>query len=170
MSERTCSAVRAQMRNTGLARTSPRSPGRFPLGATMLGLVAVLCAIRGLATETSLDGALAGEVVVQNVSLRDEAVSGTVVNRSPRSVREVRLQITYAWMWNDERHPGSNAPGRTEYYTLAAEIPTGGSAPFTYRPTTPLPTRSDGRFVPSVSVVGVTEVLPPNDGGDTVEP
>ena len=126
-----------------------------------ISVLVVALASAAAATDAAFDAALGSDVVTQNVSLNDDAVSGTVVNRSKRPLREVRLQITYAWMWNDEYHPGSDAPGRTEYYTLAAEIPPGGSAPFTYRPNTPLPTRKDGRFIPSVSVVGVTEVVPP---------
>lgn len=123
-------------------------------------VLAVALASAAGATDATLDGGLANEVIVQNVSTKDDALSGTVVNRSARPLREVRLQITYAWMWNDDYHPGSDAPGRTEYYTLSAEIPSGGSAPFRYRPGTPLPSRKDGHFIPSVSVVGVTEVVP----------
>ena len=117
-----------------------------------ISVLVVALASAAAATDAALDAALGSDVVTQNVSLKDDAVSGTVVNRSKRPLREVRLQISYVWMWNDEYHPGSDAPGRTEYYTLAAEIPPGGSAPFTYRPNTPLPTRKDGRFIPSVSV------------------
>ena len=124
-------------------------------------LAAVLAlASAAVATEPALDAAVGSEVIAQNVSLKEDAVSGTVVNRSSRALSEVRLQISYVWMWNDEYHPGSDAPGRTEYYTLSAQIPPGGSAPFTYRPSAPLPARTDGRFIPSVSVVGVTEVVP----------
>jgi len=126
-----------------------------------ISVLVVALASAAAATDAALDAALGSDVVTQNVSLKDDAVSGIVVNRSKRPLREVRLQISYVWMWNDEYHPGSDAPGRTEYYTLAAEIPPGGSAPFMYRPNTPLPTRKDGRFIPSVSVVGVTEVVPP---------
>lgn len=128
----------------------------FPIAVLVAALASPVAA-----TDATLDAGLASDVIAQNVSIKDDALTGTIVNRSTRPLREVRLQITYAWMWNDEYHPGSDAPGRTEYYTLAAEIPPGGSAPFTYRPNTPLPTRKDGRFIPSVSVVGVTEVVPP---------
>ncbi len=124
-------------------------------------VLVVALASSAVATDPSYDSALGTDVIAQNVSLKDDAVSGTVVNRSQRALREVRLQISYVWMWSDEYHPGSDAPGRTEYYTISAAIPPGGSAPFTYRPNTPLPSRKDGRFIPSVSVVGVEEVVPP---------
>jgi hypothetical protein len=111
-------------------------------------------------TADELDPALAEQVVVQNLTLRGDLLTGTIVNHSSRAVRGIQLQITYGWLWSDERHPGADNPGRTEMTVLTAEIPAGGSAPFSYRPSTPLPVRTDGQFVPAVRVTGITEVIP----------
>ncbi len=128
--------------------------------SVIFGILALVSAMPAFGADAALDPSLSGDVVVQNLSVKDDAVSGTLINRSKHPVSEVRLQINYTWMWNDERHPGENSPGRTEQYTLSTQILPGGSAPFTYRPASPLPTRSDGHFVPAVNVVGATQVVP----------
>ncbi len=92
--------------------------------------------------------------------MQGDTVTGVVSNAGRHPVRDVQMQITYVWLWNNERHPGSDNPGRTDIYTLPGEIPTGGSQTFTYRPATPLPHRTDGHFAPSVNVTGFTEVVP----------
>ena len=56
------------------------------------------------------------------------------------------------------RGGAEESPGRTAVYTVPGEIPPGGQLPFTYRPDTPLPQRTDGRFETSVSVVGLEQV------------
>lgn len=97
-------------------------------------------------------------VAVRDLKTNAAQVSGVLVNQSARLVREVRLVIRYAWLWNDERHPGYDNPGRAVNYTVPGDIPPGGSLPFAYRPDSPLPSRSDGHFQTSVDVVGYTEV------------
>jgi len=97
-------------------------------------------------------------VAVQQVELHDGAVSGVVVNKSARELREVRLLIRYTWLWKNEHRPGGNNPGRAEYYTVPAEVPPNGNTSFSLQPRPPLPKRSDGRFLPFVEVVGYTEV------------
>jgi hypothetical protein len=97
-------------------------------------------------------------IELQAVRADGAVVSGTLVNRSSHPVRNVQLLIRYAWLWKNERSPGKNNPGRSDFYTVVGEIAPGGSLPFTYRPAKPLPRRSDGTFDTSAQVVAFTEV------------
>ena len=97
-------------------------------------------------------------VVVTDLSVDDGAVSGVLVNKSRRLVRDVRLLIRNAWVWKNERYPGNNNPGRAEYYAVPDAILPGESLRFTHAPSSPLPERHDGHFDTSVEVVGFAEV------------
>ena len=97
-------------------------------------------------------------VTVSGVSLQNGAISGSLVNKSPRLLRDVRLLIRLTWFWKNERHPGDDSPGRSDYFTVTEEIPPGGSTSFTYRPSPPLPQRDDGHFEAAAQVVGFTEI------------
>jgi hypothetical protein len=140
-----------------------------------LALVAAVgCASAIVPTAASAAGDTAGEQIVSPDHLReiadvrdvtvddDGTVSGVVVNRSGHVLKDVRLLIDSQWLWNNEFRPGTDSPGRAVYITLREEIPPRGSARFTYRPEEPLPRRSDGRFVTSVRVHGLTEVETPS--------
>ena len=98
-------------------------------------------------------------VVVNNLAVRDGSVSGIVVNKSSATVRGVELLLRQTWLWNNERHPGTDSPGRTLPFTLAGDVAPNASAPFTFQ-TPPLAQRSDGRFVTTMDVTGFTEVGP----------
>ena len=97
------------------------------------------------------------DVVVTGLQVHDSAVSGNVVNASTKSIREVKLLIRQAWLWNDERHPGADNPGRALTFVLHPDINPRGSASFTFQ-TPPMPARSDGRFVTTAEIVAFTEV------------
>jgi hypothetical protein len=98
-------------------------------------------------------------VAVRDVRVRDGGVvSGLIVNDAATPLRDIKLLIRYQWVWQDERHPGSNNPGRVAYHTVYNEIPPEVSVNFTYRPDPPLPDRQDGHFETSVEVVGWVEV------------
>ena len=98
-------------------------------------------------------------VVISDLTVREGAVSGTVVNKSSATLREVGLLLRQTWLWNDERHPGADSPGRTLPFTLGGDVAPHASAPFTFQ-TPPLPQRSDGRFATTIDVTGFTEVGP----------
>jgi hypothetical protein len=101
---------------------------------------------------------LARTVDVEDVTVRDGTVSGTIVNRTGNTLRDVRLVIRHLWLWNNEMHPGTDDPSRAEYYTVPGEIPPNGRQAFTYRPSTPLPEGRAGRFETDVRVASVVEV------------
>jgi hypothetical protein len=112
------------------------------------------------AAATLLPADKAGQVVtVRNVTVKDGVVSGEVVNKSQRTLREVQLLIRYSWLWKDEFQPGKDDPSMAVYHTVEKEIAPGGTLRFTYKPASPLPSRPDGSFETSVSVAGFTEVI-----------
>jgi hypothetical protein len=109
--------------------------------------------------QTIVSGDDASRLVgLADVKVNDGTVSGVLVNKSPHPIREVELLIDHAWLWSDERHPGEDNPGRSEYYTVHGEIPPNGSVQFTYHPSPPLPHRTDGHFETTVQIVGLVEV------------
>ena len=65
-----------------------------------------------------------------------------------------------AWLWDDERKPGKIDPGTSAYHTLTTDIRAGGSLPFTFTPSPPLPKASGGRYEISVTVGGFAQVIP----------
>ncbi|GIW41492.1 MAG: hypothetical protein KatS3mg076_2069 [Candidatus Binatia bacterium] len=107
-----------------------------------------------------LEAAEQAGVVLEDVEVRDGNVSGFVVNRSSREIRDVRLLVRHVWYWKDEQNPGEESPGRAVFYTVKGELPPGARKPFTYQPDPPLPDRADGHFRTLVEVAGYSEVLP----------
>ena len=98
-------------------------------------------------------------VVISGLTVGEGAVSGTVVNKSSATLREVGLLLRQTWLWNDDHHPGADSPGRTLPFTLGGDVAPHASAPFAFQ-TPPLPQRSDGRFATTMDVTGFTEVGP----------
>lgn len=88
----------------------------------------------------------------------DGTVTATLVNNSNTIMRDVKLLVRYAWVWKNERHPGEDGPGRSLYVPVSGDIAAGASVPFSYTPSPPLPSRTDGNFVTTVSVQGFTQV------------
>lgn len=116
---------------------------------------------RGLAiAATLLEADKAAQIIaVRNVTVKEGAISGELVNNSRRALRDVQLQIRYTWHWKNEFQPRDDSPGDAVLYTVEKEIPPGGTLPFTYRPSAPLPSRPDGYFETTVSVAGFTEII-----------
>jgi hypothetical protein len=129
-------------------------------------IAAAALTVMGIATGTATaNGTVvidANEVArvatLRNVSIKNDDVSGEIVNNSSDTPRDVVVDIRYSWLWADEYHPGKDDPGRTVYYTAAKEIPPGGSARFEYKPSPPLPVRRDGSFLVDVKIAGFERV------------
>lgn len=98
-------------------------------------------------------------IVITDLNVGEGSVSGTVVNKSSATVRDVALLLRQEWQWKDELHPGTDSPGRTLPFTLAGDVAPNASAPFTFH-IPPLDQRSDGSFVTRMDVTGFTEVGP----------
>lgn len=103
----------------------------------------------------------AGRVAtVQNLAVKEGAVSGEIMNTSSRTLRDVQLLIRHTWLWNNEMKPGEDSASDAVFYTVEGDIPAGGSKPFSYRSSTPSASRSDGRYETTVSVAGYSEIIP----------
>lgn len=129
-------------------------------------LMIVVCAVAIGLQEPSIQAAteiladdVAQAVVVRDLKVEGAVVSGRLVNRSSHDVRDVQLSIRHIWQWKDEFHPKEDDLSTTVFYTVEREIAPGGSVPFTYQPSEPLPSRPDGYFETQVSVAGFTEVI-----------
>ena len=97
------------------------------------------------------------EIFIKDVTATDSSVAGTVVNNSSKTFRNVVLLIRQEWLWNDERHPGTDSPGRALSFILRQDIAPHTSASFNLQ-TPPLAPRPDGRFVTTVEVTDFSEV------------
>jgi len=131
---------------------------------TRIWIFAALLGSAGLAlpNATALAGMVppaeaAQAVVINDLTVGPDSVSGTVVNKTSATLREVQVLLRQVWQWKDERHPGTDSPGRTTPFTLAVNVAPNASAPFTFQPPR-LPPRSDGRYVTTMDVTGFTEV------------
>jgi hypothetical protein len=61
------------------------------------------------------------KIVIQSALIKNSSViSGTVINNSNKTVRDVGFRVRQEWLWNDELHPGADSPGRTVPFTLHA--------------------------------------------------
>ena len=101
-------------------------------------------------------------VSLQDVTISESGeVTGEVVNHSRQTLRDVQLQILHSWRWKNEFRPGTDDPGRAVYYAVDEEIASGQSVRFTYKPSPPLPSRTDGYFENSVSIAGFAQVFQP---------
>jgi len=98
------------------------------------------------------------KIVIQSALIKNNStISGTVINNSNKTVRDIGFRIRQEWLWNDELHPGPDSPGRTVPFTLHQEIAPHATAAFTIQ-IPPLAPRSDGRFVTTLEITGFTEV------------
>jgi len=132
---------------------------RLSISAAVISLV-LATQLATTTPATLLDAAKVPEAVaIRNLVVKEGAVSGELVNRSSRALRDVQLLIRHTWHWIDELHPGKDSPGTAVYFTVEKEIAPGGAVPFAYKPASPLPSRPDGYFEISVSVAGFSEVF-----------
>ncbi len=136
------------------------------MSAISVASVAVLLLGAGVVMPSAAQDLISTRQLTRSVGLSNVAaqpggtVSGTIVNRTGLTVRDVKLMIDYAWVWSNDFRPGEDSPGRTVYITAPADIPAHGQGAFTYQPSPPLPSRDDGHYVPSVHVVGFTQMVP----------
>jgi hypothetical protein len=125
-----------------------------------LGFVVMAWPIRAISQTVLTQQEASRVLVLDNVTAKDGVVSGEIRNNSSNIVRDLQLLIRFTWLWNNEFKPAKDDPGRSVYYTVPGEIPPKGTTRFQYTPDLPLPKRTDGRFLITVSVAGFTQVIP----------
>src|SRR5262249_35541516 len=126
------------------------------IGALLSSLILPVHGFAGTGTVVPSSEA-SQEIVIQHVAARDGSDSGTIVNNSSQTVRDVQLLVRQEWLWNDEFHPATDSPGRTLRVTQRPDIPPHASASFVFQ-TPPFDRRSDGQLVTAVDVIGFAEV------------
>jgi hypothetical protein len=141
--------------------TSKQTQIRMIFVALLLGLILALWPKPSF-SQTVASQEQAGTVLaIDKVTVQDGTVVGEIHNKSKNTVRDVQLFIRYTWLWANERHPGKDNPSEAFYQTVSGDIAPGGSLPFKFTPSSPLPKRSGGKFAPpTVSVAGFTQVIP----------
>jgi hypothetical protein len=126
----------------------------------VLGLVLAPWAKPAFAQMVASQQQAASVLAIENLAVQDGTVSGNIRNKSPNTVRDVQLFIRYTWLWANEFHPGKDNPSQIFYSNVSGDIAPGGSLPFKFTPSSPLPKRSGGKFAqPTVSVAGFTQVI-----------
>jgi hypothetical protein len=112
---------------------------------------------------TVLTGQQAANVFkFDQLNLGRSEIAGVITNVSPHPVRDVELLVQYHWLWKDERNPGTDSPGRSATIKLAQPLEPGQSARFTHTLSPPLPSRSDGSFMPELDIASFTVIIPQN--------
>jgi len=130
------------------------------LVSLFFGLMLILSSRPLFAQNVASQGQAGSVLTIENLSVQDGTVSGVIRNKSPNTVRDAQLFIRYTFLWKNEFHPGKDDPSAGFYQTVSGEIAPGGTLPFKFTPSPPLPNRSDGKFErPSVSIAGFTQVI-----------
>jgi hypothetical protein len=126
----------------------------------VLGLILAPWAEPAFAQMVASQQQAASLLAIENLAVQDGTVSGNIRNKSPNTVRDVQLFIRYTWLWANEFHPGKDNPSQIFYSNVSGDIAPGGSLPFKFTPSSPLPKRSGGKFAPpTVPVAGFTQVI-----------
>ncbi|HEY7169103.1 MAG TPA: hypothetical protein VIB79_31400 [Candidatus Binatia bacterium] len=128
------------------------------LSAFLLAGISV-SAVPVLAQTVLTDREAAKVLRFERLNATQTRVSGVITNTSPHRVKDVELLVQYHWLWNNERHPGQDSPGRVFTVKLDKELAPGETAPFSYTPPQ-LPNRTDGTFMPEVDIASFTVLIP----------
>ena len=137
-------------------------PGYLAMIAAMAALGVAGSARDGRSAQAMLASAeqAAQVVTIRNLTIKDGQVSGELVNNSSNTLRDVEVLIRHSWLWKNEFRPPRDDMGVTVYYTVAGEIAPRGSKAFSYQPSPPLPSGTDGSYETAVSIAGYTEIIP----------
>lgn len=103
-------------------------------------------------------GELGSILSIEELKLDGDQVTGLLVNRSDKTLRDVRLQIIFSWLWKNERHPGPNDPSFVVTEIPNGEVPPHGTLPFHYAYPSVVTSRTDGQFMMDARVLGYSAV------------
>lgn len=121
----------------------------------LAGLLALACATAS-AVNVVPDAEVDAIVTLEDIADTETGMTGTVTNHGDVPVTEVQVQVSYAWLWKNDRRPQGPSPGWTEMHTLPMRLEPGESQPFAVAHEQPRPARDDGELTMSVKVVGLT--------------
>lgn len=144
-------------------------PGSAVVSLFILMAVCAVNRASGHAQDLVSPNEISRTLVIRDLNVTDDMVSGVLVNKTLLPLAEVRLLIRHTFLWKKERAPeaGSDNPGRAVFFDVPGEIPPAGAVAFSYRPDPPLPQRKDGRFETTAEVVGFVIATP--EGEETEE-
>ena len=110
-----------------------------------------------LADEIVPSSRIADIATVDDVRDSAERMSGRITNHGTKRIENLRLLVSYGWLWNDDRRSDETSPGWTELHTLSIAVEAGQSVPFSVTHERARPTRDDGQLLTTVKVLGFTE-------------
>ncbi len=131
-----------------------------------IGLVLALSASMGLQAASTFSATIvspdnARQVVgLEDTAVKDGVISGKLVNKSRRAIRDVELLVRHSWVWKNEFRPGEDKRSHADYYTVKTIIDPGQEFPFRYELPRALSSSPDGYFETTVSIAGFTEIIP----------
>jgi hypothetical protein len=133
---------------------------RLPTLAIFATMVFILPALDSAGAETVLSSQEASRALkFEKLDVNGSKISGVIANKTPHTIKDVQLMVQYHWLWQNERNPGEDSPGRTIMIPLNEQLEPGESHSFSYTPQFSLPSRDDGYFMPEVDVAGFTTVV-----------
>jgi hypothetical protein len=135
------------------------------LSTLSLGALLTLTAIGSAYAEEPavLESARANQLIeVQQVTVRDGATTGVLVNRGDTPIENVRLVVQEDYRWPNEFKPGKNDPGSASEFTVAGPIEPRASEAFSISDGPPATPAKGGRFVTQIEVLQFDQVLPPS--------
>lgn len=100
---------------------------------------------------------LASIAILDDIVDTPESLSGMISNHGDKRIENVRLLVSYGWLWNDDRRSDDASPGWTEIHTLPLAVEAGQRVPFTLHHERPRPARDDGQLTTTVKVIGLTQ-------------
>ena len=114
---------------------------------------ASLCQANDVVPATQLAVTTTADDIVDSA----ERMTGRISNHGQYRIDNVRVMVSYTWLWNDDRRTDDASPGWTEMHTLPVAVEPGQSVPFSFEHERGRPARDDGQLITTVKIVGFTE-------------
>ncbi|MCC6706445.1 MAG: hypothetical protein IT492_02695 [Gammaproteobacteria bacterium] len=95
-------------------------------------------------------------ITLEDVADTETGMTGTVTNHGDVPVTEIKVLVSYGWLWKDDRRTDEASPGWTETHTLPLRLEAGQSQPFALAHEQARPQRDDGELTMSYKVLGFT--------------
>lgn len=98
-------------------------------------------------------------ITLEDMADTETGMTGTVTNHGDVPVTEIKVLVSYGWLWKDDRRTDEASPGWTETHTLPLRLEAGQSEPFAIAHERARPQRDDGELILSYKVLGFTRWL-----------